>query len=88
MEQELLLEKTPLEWLPGLGGRLDTRISSFKDWVLSRPEETMVVVGHSQWFRRMLGMEKKFDNCDIWKVQIGEDGKFQTPERLYQGNAE
>lgn len=89
IEQELLLEKTPLEWLPGLGGRLDGRIQSFKTWVTTRPERNIVVVGHSQWFKKMLGMDKKFDNCDIWKVDFNDDSmEFGEPERVYQGNVE
>ena len=59
IEQPLLLEKTPVEWLPGMGGRLAERIENFKAWVEGRQEERIVVVGHSQWFRKMLGMEKK-----------------------------
>ncbi|GMH51570.1 hypothetical protein TrRE_jg12333 [Triparma retinervis] len=89
MEQPLLLEKTPVEWLPGLGGRLEARIESFKTWITTRPESSIVVVGHSQWFKKMLGMDKKFDNCDIWKVEFNDDEmEFGTPERLYQGNVE
>ena len=52
-----------------------------------QPEERVVVVGHSQWFKRCLGMTFKFDNCDVWKVEIKE-GVWGQATRLYQGNVE
>jgi hypothetical protein len=37
----------------------------------------------------MLGMDKKFDNCDIWKVSFNDsDLEFGVPERVYQGNVD
>ncbi|GMH66346.1 hypothetical protein TrST_g8847 [Triparma strigata] len=85
-ESQLMIEKTPIEWLPGLGGRLDTRLTDFKNWVSNVPEDTVVVVGHSQWFKKLLGMSFKFDNCDVWKVEVDGEGGWGGASRLYKGN--
>jgi hypothetical protein len=36
----------------------------------TQPEETVAVVGHSQYFKAMLGLDFKFGNCDVWQVQF------------------
>ena len=40
---------------------LDYRIQELEDWLESRPEDTIVVVGHSVYFKRML---KYGSECD------------------------
>ncbi|GMH73487.1 hypothetical protein TrLO_g10598 [Triparma laevis f. longispina] len=85
-ESELMIEKTPTEWLPGMGGRLDQRLIDFKTWLNTVPEKQVVVVGHSQWFKKILGMTFKFDNCDVWVVKVGEEGEWGQATRMYKGN--
>jgi len=94
-ESPLLLEKTPLEWLPIYGDRqLVGRITGFTKFVETDIKDVAVVVGHSQYFKKMLGMDKKFDNCDIWECyytfedeEKGEGaGKWEVKGRLYKGN--
>merc|ERR1739845_41405 len=35
-----------------------------------QPENIIVVVGHSQYFKSMLGLDFKFGNCDIWELKF------------------
>jgi len=77
-ETDLLLEKKPAEWTPLYFDNFVKRISAFESWLGSQPEETIAIVGHSQYFKKMLGLDDKFGNCEVWKVdfclkQPGED---------------
>jgi len=70
IQTELLLEKSLAEWTPlYFSGFLD-RIKGFEAWLGEQPERTIAVVGHSQFFKAMLGVEFKFDNCEVWKVDF------------------
>ena len=58
---------------------IDYRIQELEEWLASRPENTIVLVGHSVYFKRMLNLPETFDNCDVWKAtfdtrQNGETG--------------
>ena len=93
----LLLEKTPIEWLPGGGAALDGRIRDFTHFLAGRSEGVICVTGHSQYFKKMLGMDEKFDNCDVWRVEFevvdgggggegldnGHAGVFKVVDRLF-----
>ena len=93
--KETLLDKTPL-----LGGLLKTtlhvasiedRIKEVKAWLLARPETTVLVVGHSAFFRNMLGpalvdgATPHPDNCDVWYTQLHEDGSCCETRLLVPG---
>jgi broad specificity phosphatase PhoE len=67
-ETDLLLEKTPVEWI--LSSSFHGRLQDFVSFVQSRPESRIVAVGHSQFFRAMLQLGFKFDNCDVWHVEL------------------
>jgi broad specificity phosphatase PhoE len=67
-ETDLLLEKTPTEWI--FTSSFHERIRQFAEFVEQRPESTVVAVGHSQFFRAMLGVNFKFNNCDVWHVEL------------------
>jgi len=69
IELECLKEATPHEQLlPGGKKKFMERLDEFELWLGGRKEERIAVVGHSQYFRTMLGMKKKFNNCDVWRV--------------------
>ena len=69
-ETALLLEKKPAEWTPIYFGQFKQRISDFEAWLGNQPEETIAIVGHSQYFKAMLGLPDKFGNCEVWKVDF------------------
>lgn len=66
VELPCLMERTPMEWLNPAA--LDIRIEEFEEWLDSIPEERIAVVGHSQYFKTMLGLNYKFKNCDVWQL--------------------
>ena len=67
-ETALLIEKTPAEWLPYNSGSLADRIASFEAWLGEQPHESIAIVGHSQFFKAMLGLSFKFGNCEVWEL--------------------
>lgn len=69
-ELTCLLEKTPSEWIPGNFGGFAKRIVEFEQWVCDQPEDSIAIVGHSQFFKAMLEMSYKFDNCDVWEITL------------------
>ena len=69
-ELTCLLEKTPAEWIPGNFGGFAKRIVEFEQWVCDQPEDSIAIVGHSQFFKAMLEMTYKFDNCDVWEIKL------------------
>jgi hypothetical protein len=74
----------PSEWIPGNYGNFQARIAQFEEWLQTQPEETVAVVGHSQYFKAMLGLDFKFGNCDVWQVQF--DGKDSRSPPLENKN--
>jgi broad specificity phosphatase PhoE len=70
IELDLLTEMTPMEWIPGNAGSLQKRMSALETWLSERPENTIVCVGHSQYFKAMLRLPYKFQNCDVIRVQF------------------
>jgi broad specificity phosphatase PhoE len=68
VELECLTEKTPLEWIPGFFYKLEDRIDQLQVWLKNQEESKIAIVGHSQYFKTMLGLDFKFGNCDVWQV--------------------
>lgn len=66
VELDLIAEKYPSEWLPGNGASLPARMLAFQQWLREQPECRIAVVGHSQYFKAMLELDYKFDNCEVW----------------------
>jgi broad specificity phosphatase PhoE len=69
-EHGFLEEKYPSEWIPGNYASFTARIAEFETWLNEQTEEKVAVVGHSQYFKAMLGLDFKFRNCDVWQVQF------------------
>ena len=73
---------------------MTARTTSFRTFLASRNENCIVVVGHSAFFRQLLGTEKKMSNCEIesWMFEANEAGNFHftsaTPLPLLVGEAE
>ncbi len=70
VELDLLIEKTPQEWTPLYSSTFKKRIADFEDWLGEQPETEITIVGHSQYFKAMLGLDFKFGNCDVWEVKF------------------
>ena len=64
-----LNEETPLEYIAGgLGFR--RRIRRFEAWLSRRRESSVIVCGHSAFFKAMLGQRRKMNNCDLVEVEF------------------
>ena len=46
------------------------RIERFKIWLAARDEENILIVGHSQYFKKMLGLSSLMRNCDVWQCDF------------------
>ena len=64
---------------------MNERIHNFTQWLLSRPETTIVVVGHGTFFKHLTGAEREMDNCEVRLVLLSEDGKFHSPQEIVKG---
>lgn len=51
---------------------LDARIREFVAKLAERPEQHIAVVGHSSFFKRMLGMHYKLNNCELYQTSLDE----------------
>lgn len=69
-ETSLLIEKTPAEWLPYNSASLASRIGAFEEWLGEQPHDSIAIVGHSQFFKAMLGLSFKFGNCEVWQLNF------------------
>lgn len=70
VELDILSERTPIEWLPIQHDAYTRRIAEFEIWLSQQPEEVIAVVGHSLYFKNMLGLSAKFHNVDVWSLQF------------------
>jgi len=46
------------------------RAGQFREWLHSRPESSIVVVGHSTWFMQFMGAKTRLKNCEVHAMQI------------------
>ncbi|CAI5705306.1 unnamed protein product [Peronospora effusa] len=51
---------------------LDARIREFVAKLAERPEQHIAVVGHSSFFKRMLGMNHKLNNCELHETSLDD----------------
>ena len=81
---ECLREMTPLEYLFSKHA-LRRRIVEFETWLAERDESKVVVVGHSQYFRLMLGTQVLMDNCAVLHCTFHPDReeKWEIHQILY-----
>jgi len=81
VELDLLTEKSPYEWIPGNGEALRQRIKDLEIWLMEQPEETICLVGHSQFFKNMLQLNFLFGNCDVWRVMLFDSDIEEDDEK-------
>jgi broad specificity phosphatase PhoE len=80
VELECLREISASEYLfSPTKSRLRGRIGDFERWLSERDENKIVVVGHSQYFRYMLGTDTMLENCSI--IQCTFHPHLQGEER-------
>lgn len=67
VDLDILEELTLLEWTVTRSSFIQ-RLAKLEDWLQAQPEESIVLVGHSQFFKALLNLGFKFRNCDVWRV--------------------
>ena len=68
-EMEDLREATPYEHVDSRS--LMRRVENFERTLMSKEYDkyhTLVVCGHSQYFKKMLKMKMRMNNVDVWEV--------------------
>ena len=75
-----LEEATPYEHL--FNATLLARIERFKHWLASCDEERILIVGHSQYFKKMLGLTSLMRNCDVWQCDFASDEGNQSTDKM------
>lgn len=49
---------------------LRKRVGIFRQFILSRPENVIAVIGHSTFFRELSGKRQRMKNCEILTMQV------------------
>jgi uncharacterized protein YaiE (UPF0345 family) len=90
MEHAQIFEKNISEHFHAItGAHINVRTDAFRQWLINRPEENIVVVGHSAFFRDLIETDCKMDNCEVRQVLLDTDsGKFHSPQTLVAGGQE
>lgn len=85
VELPALMERTPMEWLHPI--LLANRIAEFENWLAEQPETIVAIVGHSQYFKTMLGLDFKFQNCDVWELQFSPSERRRGVQSVLEDGA-
>ena len=80
---ESLAEETPGEFLVARW-KFRRRIRAFEVWLARRSEGTVFITGHSAFFKHMLGQRKKFNNCDVFRVDFTVFHGGESPQTSWQ----
>jgi phosphohistidine phosphatase SixA len=65
MSLKCLEEITPSEHL--LKHYLVAKLNEFEHWLVDAPVSKLVIVGHSQYFKKMFKLKSLMRNCDVWR---------------------
>lgn len=83
----IIAEKTPMERIPGVTYGLHRRIVAFETLLNEREEKILLVVGHSGFFKRLLSMERKLHNAEVFRVEFlfeeTDGNRWQNGETMY-----
>ena len=74
VELHCLCEVAPWEML--LPGRrpVRNRIKTLEEWIAIQSTDNIALIGHCEYFSVMLGLNEKFQNCDVWKASYQNGG--------------
>lgn len=85
VELPVLVERTPCEAITGRG--FVERVDDFRDWLSQRPESRIAVVGHGQFFRKLLrgcNSDGSIGNAEVRRCRFVVATKsFDRCERVY-----
>jgi hypothetical protein len=78
IELPCLVELTQKEIIFQRKKPLHNRIQELQDWLDTSDATNIAIVGHSEYFMYMLGLNYKFKNCDVWKVEYNGNGVWNN----------
>lgn len=84
-QSSTIFEKNILEHLHC--SNFEVRVEAFKEWLTTCNASNVVVVGHSAFFRKLLGTGQPMANCEVRKCILSSDGVFIKQELMFEGGA-
>ena len=69
VESDLLIERTMLEFAWKYNNYVK-RLRDLEDWLGNQEEDRIILVGHSQYFKTLLGLDFKIGNCDVYRAEF------------------
>ena len=64
---------------------LQGRFHQLHEWLSQQQQcSTVVLVGHSEYFRALLNQKTKFRNCDVWKATYHGNGQWTDPVLVHR----
>ena len=84
-QSSTIFEKNILEHLHC--SNFEVRVEAFKEWLTTCNASNVVVVGHSAFFRKLLGTGQPMANCEVRKCVLSSDGVFIKQELMFAGGA-
>lgn len=57
---------------------LKTRIAQLEAWIMDQNKESIVLVGHSRYFHKLLQSKTYMWNCDVWQTAFVYDPVLRT----------
>jgi len=81
-EEPWLMEKNFSEYLYL---DLSDRAKQLKEKLQSRSESSIVLIGHSRMFQKLINETILIENGSVWKIELLEDRSWKNLEELYAG---
>mmetsp|Transcript_83640 Transcript_83640/g.166994 ORF Transcript_83640/g.166994 Transcript_83640/m.166994 type:complete len:209 (-) Transcript_83640:331-957(-) len=83
VELPFMYERTPSEWV--WQSMMDQRIAALAEWLNSRQEHVIALVGHGQYFKRCLGLQRVQHNIEILEVSYNSTTGFGAYRSVFAG---
>ena len=83
VERQEMYERTVSEYFaPSL---LDQRIEQLREWIVSREETVIALVGHGQYFKRCLGAPRVMENIEVIECSFNSVSGFGLFSSVFGG---
>lgn len=84
---DCLREVTPRETIIRGRSPVENRIEALQEWIEAQEEAaTIALVGHSEYFKVMLGLTRRFKNCDVWSASYSQKQSWTNLQLEYRLN--
>lgn len=76
VELDCLREVEPYEHI--IPYKLKSRLKQLEDWLIQSNKSTVVLVGHSRYFCKLMNAKSLMWNCDVWQASFRYDQNNST----------